>query len=189
VAASVGVGVADGVGVEVGLGVPVGVEDGVAVGTAVSVGVGVGVSVGVGVRVGVTVGVGSGVWVGVGVGTAVAVGVGVRVAVGASVGVRVGVGVAVGVGVGLGAAEPNTTIRMYAPGLLMSRTVSVLVDVRFTARSKTNTFWPKSDGRATSTPFTSIRALLMRCVPSVPPFWTCSRNGATTAAGRVMVSV
>ena len=61
------------------------------------------------------------------------------------------------------------------PGLLVSRTVSVVRGVRLTFRSRPATFWLKSEGPATSTPFTSIVAEETRFEPSASPFVTCRR--------------
>ncbi len=96
-----GVGIAEGTGVEVSVGTGIGVAEGT--GVEVSVGTGVGVAEGTGVEVSVGTGVGvaegTGVEVSVGTGIGVAEGTGVEVSVGTGVGVAEGTGVEVSVGV------------------------------------------------------------------------------------------
>ena len=99
-AAGVGEGVAEGVGVGVGDGL--GVGEGVGLGVRLGVGVGVGLTVGLGVGEGVGLGVGLGVGEGVGLGVGLGVGEGVGEGVGLGVGEGVGDGVGLGVGLGLG---------------------------------------------------------------------------------------
>jgi hypothetical protein len=74
-----------------------------------------------------------------------------------------------------GGMVAETVRTRKAPGLLVRRTWRVLFAWRETARSRPATPSPKSEGLATSTAFTQIFALLIRCVPLAFPFCTCRR--------------
>jgi len=71
----------------------------------------------------------------------------------------------------------------------VSLTPSVDCGVRVTVRSSPATFWLKSEGRATSAPFTSMVAEDTRCEPSGSPFSTFRTYGETTPDGTATVSV
>ncbi len=60
---------------------------------------------------------------------------------------------------------------------------------RVTARSNAGTCWEKSEGPATSTPFSQMVALLKRLVPSGFPFAMCNLYGDVSVGGTGIVSV
>jgi hypothetical protein len=75
------------------------------------------------------------------------------------------------------------------PGAPANVTVKVFDGFKDTERSNPETFAPKSDGSATSTPSTLIQAEVTLRSASSSPFRTRSRYGVTTDDGTATVAV